>query len=148
MERFRLLAPCRMGRRRHRSGKALGLFSEHQGDVLGREVCLRVAVLRLGAQQPEIVVSVFLEILVDVLIDQHLHQMPVVQPGPLHGLVRNVKPQGLDQMESGPRAGAGAGDGPGVVGYLRFKENNVDHSCFPSDAANPSAPCLFYNGMS
>ena len=53
-------------------------------------------------------------------IDPHIYQVPVIQSRPLYSGGRNVKAQGLDQMEHCARGGAGAGDVSRVLGNLRF----------------------------
>ena len=62
----------------------------------------------------------------DGVVHPQVQEIPVIQPRPLHRLVRNIEAQGADQMQSGPGDGAGAGDIAGVLGDLRLYQDDVD----------------------
>ena len=110
--------------------QALRLFAEHERHVRGREVGVHIAHACLRREQPEILIAVFGKILVDVLIDRDIDQMPVIKSGALDRAVGNVKPERFDQMQPRTRAGTGAGDGAGIVRNLRLHQNDVYHSAF------------------
>jgi len=53
--------------------------------------------------------------------------MPVVQPRPADGLLRDIEPQGADQMEAAAGGRAGAGDIAAVLGDLRLHQHDIEH---------------------
>ena len=90
-------------------GQALRLLAEHQIAAV-RIVCLVILPRRLCRKEAEAVDVVFREKVVEVFIDAHIDQIPVVQPRTLDRLVRNIKAERLDQMQDAAGGGAGAGD--------------------------------------
>ena len=66
-------------------GQPLRLLAEHERHPWGGEIGVGVAHLRLCREQPEILIPVSGEVLVDVLIHREIDQMPVVKSGALDG---------------------------------------------------------------
>ena len=56
-----------------------------------------------------------------------IHQVPVVQPRPLHRLVADVEAQRLHQMEPGPGGGAGPGHVAGIGVDLGLHQHDIEH---------------------
>lgn len=63
------------------------------------------------------------------LVIGNFHEMPVIQPGALEILVRDLKPQRADKMQAAARGCAGAHDVARVLRDLRLYQNDVEH-CF------------------
>ena len=104
------------------------LLAEKQPAVR-RESGLRVILRSLGGGQPQIGqrFGMLAEQIVQPVVVPHLHQMPVVQTGPLHSPVGNIKAQRADQMQTAAGGGAGAGDVAAVLWDLRLHQHNVQH---------------------
>ena len=60
--------------------------------------------------------------------DVDVHQMPVVQPGPLDGPVGDVEAQRADEVQAAAGGGAGAGDVAAVLRYLRLYQYDMQHT--------------------
>ena len=73
-----------------------------------------------------------------IFVNMHLHQMPIIQPGPLQMLVINGKPQGLHQMQLYARSSAQAGNIAGIAGNFRLNQYNV-HRLSPAAHQSQSA---------
>lgn len=58
----------------------------------------------------------------------YVHQMPITEARPLDRLVRDVKAQGLDEMERAASGRAGAGHIAGVHGDLGFDQDDIYHT--------------------
>ena len=104
------------------------LLAEEQPAVR-RKPGLRVVLRGLGGGQPQVCgrLRVLPEQIVQPVVVPHRHQMPVVQPRPLHGAVRDVEAQRPHQMQGAPRGGAGAGDVAAVLGDLRLDQYDMQH---------------------
>ena len=63
----------------------------------------------------------------EALVVKDLHQMPVVETRPLHGLLRDVEAQGADQVQLAAGGGAGAGDIAAVLWDLRLHQYDMKH---------------------
>ena len=57
--------------------------------------------------------------------------MPVVEPGALHGLVRNVEAERLDEVQPRTGRGAGARDVAAILRDLRLNEHDIQHGTIP-----------------
>ena len=66
-----------------------------------------------------------------IFVVKDLHQMPVVQSGPLNRPVGNVESQRPHQMQAAACGGAGAGDIAAVLGDLRLHQHNIQHRYVP-----------------
>ena len=106
--------------------QTLGLLTEDQVAVGGKPR-RGIRAGRLGGEEPEVLRAGTGEEILPAFIDLHVHQMPVVESRTLDSLVRNIKPQGLDEMEHAAGGGTGTGDIPSVGRNLRFHEHNVQH---------------------
>jgi hypothetical protein len=62
-----------------------------------------------------------------ILVVENLHHMPVIKTGPADSLLGDVKTQRTDQMKPAAGGGAGAGDIAAVLGDLRFHQYNIQH---------------------
>ena len=65
--------------------------------------------------------------IIQVLIHPDVHQMPVIESGPLDRLVGDIKAERLDQMQHTARRRTGPGNVAGICRDLRFDQNNVQH---------------------
>ena len=107
--------------------QALRFLSEEQIRPV-RVIGLVVAAGSLGREQAHTGRLVLCEELLQILIHAHVDQMPVIKPGTLHGLVRNIEAQRLYQMQDAARRGAGTRDIPGVGRNFRFYQYNMQHT--------------------
>ena len=109
--------------------QARRLLAEHQPAVRG-EPGLGVVPGRFGGGQPHILrrLGIAAEKIVQPVVVVHVHQMPVVQPSPLDGTVRDVEAQGADQVKAAAGGGAGAGDVAAILGYFRFYQHDMQHT--------------------
>ena len=114
-------------------GQALRLLAEHQIAAV-RIVCLVILPRRLCRKEAEAADVVFREKVVEVFIDAHIDQIPVVQPRTLDRLVRNIKAERLDQMQDAAGGGAGAGDVARVGRDLRLVQYDMQHGISPRAA--------------
>jgi hypothetical protein len=53
--------------------------------------------------------------------------MPVIQPGPFHGLFGDIEAQGLHKMQHAAGSGAGAGNVAAVLGNFRLHQYDIEH---------------------
>ena len=107
--------------------QALRFLSEEQIRAVG-VIGLVVAAGGLGREQAHAGRLVLREEIRQILIHAHVDQMPVIESGTLHGLVRNVKAQRLYQMQDAARRSAGARDISGVGRNFRFYQYNMQHT--------------------
>ena len=111
-----------------RQGQAGGFLAEEQPAVR-REAGGLIGPGRLGGGEPQVPLRLRMaaEEVVQALVVEDLHQVPVVQPGPADGLLRDVESQRPDQVQAAAGGGAGAGDVAAVLGDLRFHQHDIEH---------------------
>ena len=72
-----------------------------------------------------------LEEVLQIFVVPNLHHVPVIQTRTADGLFGDVKAQRPDQVQTAACCGAGAGDIAAVLRYLRFHQNNIQHTHHP-----------------
>ena len=111
-------------------GKTFGLLAEEQVATVG-EACFCIAPGCFCGKTPKFFDIVFGEEVIQIVIDSHIYQMPVVQSCPADSLLGNVKTQRADQMQHSAGGGAGAGNVAAVLGDLRFMQYNIEQNVSP-----------------
>ena len=109
---------------------------------------VRAGRFRRGEPQP--LVPVFGEVLLQILIQRNVDQIPVIQSAALDRPVGDIEAERPDEMEAGPGGGAGARDGARVVGDLRLDQYDIEHSsplsrggCFGKSITSPFNSNIF-----
>ena len=108
-------------------GQAGGLLAEEEPAALPKGG-LGVVLGRLGGGQPKVRDVVFVEQVLQIIIDPQIHHVPIIQARPLHGPVADVEPQGAHQVQAAAGGGAGAGDVAGVHGNFRFHQDDIQYN--------------------
>ena len=116
--------------------KTLGFFAEEQIAAIG-EFRIRIAAGCFGGKTPKLFDIVFGEEVFQVIIDPHIHKMPVVQSCPADSFFRNVKAQRADQVQHRAGGGTGAGNVATVLGDLRFMQYDIEQTISPQTSGLP-----------
>ena len=110
--------------------KTFGLLAEKQVAAIG-EFYIRITPGRFGGKAPKFLDIVFGKKVIQVIIDPHIHKMPVVQSCPADSFFGNVKTQGADQMQHSAGGGTGAGNVTAVLGDFRFMQYDIQQNLSP-----------------
>ena len=110
-----------------RLGQSGGLLAEEEQAPVPNG-WIGIASGALGGGQPDVFRLLGAEELIQVVPHVKVHQVPVVQPRPLHRFFTDVKAQRLDQMEPCPRGGAGPGDVAGILRDLRLYQDDIEQT--------------------
>jgi hypothetical protein len=112
-------------------GQARSLFAEKQPAAVP-ELGVGIIPGRFGRGKPQVWSRIAGEEIIQAGINGEVHHGPVIQAGASDSLLADVKAQGLDEVQTAPGGGAGAGDIPAVLGDLRFYQYNIYHSFLSS----------------
>ena len=118
--------------------KTLSLFAKQQVAVIGK-FCVGITLGCFGGKTPEFFDIVFGKEVFQVVIDPHIHKMPVVQSCPADSFFGNVKTQRADQMQTCAGGGTSAGNVAAVLGDLRFMQYDIEQNVSPQLRDFPDA---------